>query len=459
MNILAKLTLRFSVIVASILVVFSVAVYTVSATYRKEEFYDRMEKRAVTTARLLVTVEEVNKDLLRIIDKNSVPALPEEKILVFDQHDSLIYSSLDDPGELYPAALLDEVRRKKNVSFSHEKFEQLGVLYREGQEEFVVVASAFDRYGRRKLSNLGTVLLTGLTVGIGIIVLAGRLFAGQALAPLAKMNAEVSSISAGSLDRRIGEGNRKDEIARLAMNFNQMLQRLETAFELQQSFVSNASHELRTPLAAMRSQLQVTLDKERSAEEYRQVLQSLLDDIESFSELTTGLLTLALSSVEKQRLHFADFRVDEAIFSAQEELAKRHPDYHFQLEYDTSPENEDMLILRGNEQLLTIAFINFMDNACKFSSDRTVFIALGFGVKNIEVRFSDKGLGIPPGEEEKIFNPFYRAANAPNMARGHGIGLSLCQKIIQLHGGKIRLESTLGKGSLFAVTLPVNGDG
>ena len=454
MNILTKLTLRFSVIVASILVLFSITIYTLSGTYRKEEFHDRLENRALTTARLLLTVEEVDKDLLRIIDKNSVPALPQEEILVFDKDDSLAYSSVDDPMQHYPPSLLERIRREKNVQLASGDFEQVGVLYEEGEDEFISIASAYDRYGRNKLRNLRTILISGLVVGICIIILAGRWFAAQVLLPLAKMNYEVSKISAGNLAQRIDEGNQRDEIARLAMNFNKMLKRLETAFGMQQSFVSNASHELRTPLAVMRSQLQVTLDKERSQEEYRLVLRSLLDDTNSFTELTNGLLTLAQSGVENQRLHFMPLRVDEVLFMAQEELAKQKPHYHFQFDYDSLPENENALTLKGNEQLLTTAFTNFMDNACKFSPDNTVHIALSSNNQGIEIRFKDNGAGIPESELKKIFSPFYRAANAQNIAKGHGIGLSLCKKIVELHGGTISVQSQLKSGSQFGVILP-----
>lgn len=456
MNILAKLTLRFSIIVASILVLFSLAIYIVSAEYRKEEFFDRLERRAVTTARLLVTVEEVSTDLLRIIDQNSVPALPDEKILVYDEKDSLVYNSSGGPVEPISSRQLAKIREAGKIRSTTSDFEQFGLLYRQNDEEFVVLASAYDRYGKRKLINLRTILLSGLLIGLVIIVMAGRLFAAQALAPLAKINDQVSKITAGSLDKRIDEGNKKDEIARLAINFNQMLERLETAFEMQQSFVSNASHELRTPLAIMRSQIQVTLEKDRSPDDYRQVLYSLLDDTNAFAELTTGLLTLAQSGMDRQRILFAPLRIDEIFFQAQEELAKRKPNYHFQFDYDQLPENENELIIIGSEQLLHAAFTNLMDNACKFSKDNTVYISLLARNKQLEIRFRDNGIGIPKEELKKIFSPFYRAANAQNIAKGHGIGLSLCQKIVRLHGGTIEVNSTVGKGSLFILQFPIS---
>jgi len=455
MNILTKLTLRFTIITASILVVFSLSIFVFSARFRTAEFYDRLESRATTTARLLVTVQEVDKSLLRIIDKNSLPALPQEQVLVFDEKDELYYSSIENPSISYTPAFLDKVRREGKVFYKTGEIEQIGFNYSgDGKEQYVVLAAAYDRFGRRKLANLRTILLVGLLVGIGIIVPAGWLYSQQALAPLANMNNQVASINAGNLNRRLDEGNRTDEIARLAMNFNLMLERLETAFEVQQSFVANASHELRTPLAAMRSQLQVILSKDRSANEYRATLQSLLDDTDAFARLTTGLLHLAQSNMDNQRFRFTPCRADEVLFTAMEELAKLHPEYHFQMDYESLSDEESALTVLGNEQLLTIAFLNFMDNACKFSPDRMVHISFSSMPNQLEIKFNDNGIGIPVGEQSKIFNPFYRAANAQGVAKGHGIGLSLCQKIVLLHNGEIELKSSPGKGSTFIVNLP-----
>ncbi len=458
MNIRAKLTLRFSVIVATILIVFSAAVYFLSAEYRQEEFFTRLESRAITTARLFVQVQEVDQKLLRIIDQNSIHALFQEKVMIFDYKDSLLYSSLDDLNIGYSPELLNRIRKDKIIHFSNEEVESAGLVFPTSGAErpVVVISSAFDRYGRSKLNNLRDVLLAGLVLGIGIIVLAGRFFSGQMLFPLARMNAQVSEITAGNLDRRIDEGNRSDEIARLAMNFNQMLQRIETAFEIQQQFVSNASHELRTPLAAVTSQLQVALDKPRSTEEYQHILQSVFDDTQTLVQLTNGLLVLAQSDLQKSKLPFGPLRVDEVLFVAKDELAKAHPAYQFQIEYGELPEEEEALVVFGNEPLLKTVFLNLMDNACKFSSDRRVHILISLPGNLVEVCFTDHGIGIPPDEIEKIFTPFFRSNNAADMTRGYGIGLPLCRRIIQLHRGRIELESQLGKGSIFRVFLPVS---
>ena len=455
MNIRTKLILQFSLIVASILIGFSVAVYLLSENYRREEFYSRLESRAISMARLLVTVKEVDKDLLRIIDRNSIYALYQEKILIFDQDYQLIYSSLDDFEVSYSKELIDKIRQEEKIEFDQNGSEAVGVSYNKGKGKFVVIASAYDRYGRSKLQNLYKVLLIGLCIGILLGIMAGVFFSRQMLEPLAKMNDELSKISAGNLNIRVGEGTKKDEIARLAINFNHMLGRIESAFSIQQQFVSNASHELRNPLAAITSQLQLVLAQPRSKEEYELVLQSLLDDAQALVNLTNGLLNLAQSGIEKQQSLFIPLRVDEALFAAQNELSKTHPNYHFLIEYDVMPDDESHLMVSGNEQLLKTAFTNLMDNACKFSADHTTRIGFLSSGNFIEINFKDKGIGIPLKEQQQIFTPFFRGSNVTSLNKGYGIGLSLCQRIVQLHHGTLHVESSPGKGSSFRIRLPL----
>lgn len=455
MNIRSKLIIQFSVIVASILIGFSTAVYLLSEDYRREEFFSRLESRAVTTLRLLVKVEEIDKNLLRIIDKNSIYALFEEKILVFDESNQLIYSSLDDLKVNYSDELLAQIRQAEKIEYEEHGNEIVGLAFNDESGDFVVIASAYDRYGKRKLANLYDVLMVGLVIGMLLVIIAGIFFSRQMLEPLARINAQLSEITAGNLDVRVKEGNQKDEIAQLAMNFNHMLERLESAFAIQQQFVSNASHELRNPLAAITSQLQLILSQQRTKEEYEQVLHSLLDDALALVQLTNGLLNLAQSGLDKQQSLFVPVRVDEALFSAQNDLSKVKPKYHFLIEYDVMPEDESLLIVSGNEQLLKTAFLNLMDNACKFSTDRTVRIGFLSVGGFIEISFEDNGIGIPAEELQHIFNPFFRGSNVPSPNKGYGIGLSLCHRIVQLHNGTLQVESIPDKGSRFLLRLPL----
>lgn len=455
MNIRTKLAFQFTTLVATILGAFCMGVYSLSEDYRQEEFFSRLESRGITTARLFVTVKEVDKNLLRIIDRNSIHALFLEHVQVFDQRDSLVYASLDEPSDALPRTLLNEIRQKGKIQFAQDSTENVGLTFRSKEGDYVVISSAFDRYGRSKLENLRYLLFMGFGIGILLIVVSGYIFAGQALQPLVRVNEEIANIGESNLSSRINEGNGRDEIAQLGKNFNNMLIRLETAFEMQQQFVSSASHELRNPLASITSQLQMMLEKRRTEVEYEQSLQSLLEDTQTLVALTNGLLLLAQSDIDKQRLLFTQVRVDEVLFTAQNELRKAHPDYHFLFEYHEFPDDEAALSIQGNEHLLKIAFLNLMDNACKFSPDQTVQIRMRTEYQNIYISFQNQGGGIAPEEQELIFTPFFRGKHATSSIPGHGIGLALCQRIVQFHKGQISLDSAVGKGSRFTIQLPI----
>jgi two-component system sensor histidine kinase ArlS len=167
MTIRSRISGQFTLIVASILISFSLLIYLVSATYRREEFYERLKSKARTTVRFLVEVKEVDHDLLRIIDRNTLTALIDEKVLVLNNKNQLVYSSVDDHPVRYKPALLDEVRRNKEVETTNGNNELVGILYEANGQRLVVLASAYDRFGQSKLANLRLTLFWGLLGGFG----------------------------------------------------------------------------------------------------------------------------------------------------------------------------------------------------------------------------------------------------------------------------------------------------
>jgi signal transduction histidine kinase len=272
------------------------------------------------------------------------------------------------------------------------------------------------------------------------------------VAPITKLLNQVNTINANNLQDTQVDIRGRDEIATLGSNFNTMLQRLSDSFDLQKSFVSNASHELRTPLASIISQLQVTLSKERHKDEYAAVLSSVLEDAVNLSDLTNGLLQLAQSDLNEQRFSFYEVRMDEMLLEMGN-LIKLKQNGKVDIQFENLPETDTEFTCQGNETLLKILFLNLVDNACKFSSDNTARVCIDFPAGYIQIQIKDNGIGIAPEELDKIFEPFYRGQNA-HQTRGHGLGLSICKKIVQLHKGFITVSSTLNKGTVFTVLLP-----
>lgn len=453
MSIRTRLTWQFTLIVASILIFFFLAIYLFYADFRRDEYYSRLTNKALTTARLLIDVQEIDHDLLKIIERNSLNTLHNEKIYIFDRHNQLVFASADDQAPEVSPWLLNNIREEGRVEYTREMNETLGLYYNEGGQEYVVIASAFDIYGRRKLVNLRFVLLIGSFISIGVTFIAGRVFSGQALTPINKINQQVAGIHAENLHTRIDEGNGQDEIAQLAINFNKMLDRIASSFHIQKNFVNNASHELRTPLAAMISQIQVGLAKDRSREEYQQLLKSVLEDAQGLTALSNGLLALALSERDKIAVKSGPVRIDEILFMARTETLKNKPEYSVEIIFTEILEQENYLTVNGHEGMLKTLFSNLLDNACKFSHAKQAKVSLFFTETTIQVEVTDQGPGIPEEEVSLIFTPFYRADNMRQLP-GHGLGLSICQKIIALHQGSIEVNSEVGKGSTFRLHLP-----
>lgn len=455
MQIRTKLSLQFALLTGGILLVFSVGVFLFSANHRKQEFSDRLREKAINTAKLLIDVKEINDNLMRIIDSSNYSSLGDAEVVVFDYFKrSRIYAS-GGPSNLHiDEALITKIMNREQYIFSQGEREAVGLLYTNGLRRFIVIASATDVYGKTRINNLLFVLLSGLVVATVASIIIGMFFAKEALKPISNVVSQVSTITASNLNQRVDAGNGNDEISRLATTFNLMLDRLEKAFMIQKSFVSNASHELRTPLAAINSQIEVALMKKRETEEYESVLNSLLDDARGLTSLANNLLEIARSEQDIRSLSIKPVRLDEILLQTQSELQVLHPENQIDIIILDETENEDQeLSLYGNENLLKLIFINLIDNAMKFSSDKPVKVTLTFKPDFVHLSVEDQGIGIAPDELHLIREPFYRASNAVNL-HGHGIGLSLIAKIVKLHEGNMEINSILNEGTTVSITLP-----
>lgn len=450
MKIRNRLTLLFSIIVASIVFIFSFITFVLYADYRNDEFYKRLKDKAQTTARLLADVKEVDKDLLRIIDQNTINELYKEKVIIYDKDNDLIYSSIDDEVISINQELLNKVRQKKYIEYVEKENEVIGLFYRENKADYVVFVSAFDKYGKRKLENLMYFLGLSSLISVLITIAAGTFFAGRAIEPIIEINKQVSTITIDNLSSRVKTQDSKDEIDQLAQNFNQMLDRIEQSFKIQKSFINNASHELRTPLAVINSQLDVALSQHREKTEYVAILKSLQEDARKMTNLVNTMLVLAKSEEQQNDILNDLIRVDELILSVQDELVSLYPNYTVDFSYISMPENDSDMIIKGNELLLRSAFMNLIENACKFSARHQAKVRINSEGEWLTIHIYDNGIGIPEEDISRIFDPFYRADNG-RQVRGFGIGLSITKRAIDLHKGRITVKSELNAGSTFTL--------
>ncbi|MBT1710447.1 HAMP domain-containing histidine kinase [Fulvivirgaceae bacterium PWU5] len=453
MNIRSRLTLRFIISVAIIMVMALMLIYIFSAGYREEDFYNRLHSKANNTAKLLIDVDEVDINLLRKIEHDNPVSLPNEKIIVYDFHNEIIFSTDEQSVIHISQDLLDRIRLEEEVRYWQDDYEVLGFLFKGRYDRFAVVAAATDIHGFSRLNNLRAILLVVFAITIVAVSVSGWFFAGKALQPISTVVHQVDEITISSLNLRVNEGNGQDEIAQLARTFNNMLQRLEASFIVQKNFIANASHELRTPLTAITGQLEVSLLHARTNDEYRGVVNSVLDDIKNLNNLANRLLLLAQTSADGTDRSMTHLRIDELLWLTREELMKRDPGYSINIDLASDLDDESRLTINGDEQLMKVALLNLIENGCKYSPDHRIEVLVRATPSHLVLQFRDQGIGIPEADRTNIFEPFYRGENTQGI-KGYGIGLSVVQRIVILHKGTITLVANPEGGTTFTVTLP-----
>lgn len=456
MQIRTRLTLQFLLVAEAILIVAFAAIYYSSAAYRKANFYELLTNRAWSTAKLLIDTYSDNPEIAERVERTNPAKMENEKIIIINLLNDIIYST-DKENEIeIRNDVLEHVRTGRRIRYTESGYEIMGVLYTSYNNRFVVIAAATDSEGYAYLKRLRLIMLLVLFASLALFSVAGWIYAGRALKPISDMVREVDHITITSMNLRVPEGNGTDEIGRLARTFNRMLERLESSFSMQKSFISNASHELRTPLTAINGQLEVLMMKDRTTDEYKRELVSVMEDIRSLVWLANRLLLIARTSAETPSASVKKLQIDEILWQARDEMSRFNSSYRINIAVDESLTDSGQMLVKGDEYLLKTALSNIMDNACKYSDNHTVNINIKPAGRYIGLYFEDNGIGIPEDEMKKIFEPFYRASNAISI-RGSGIGLQLVSQIIRNHNGEIEISSAVNKGTTVIVRLPVAG--
>lgn len=306
----------------------------------------------------------------------------------------------------------------------------------------------FPQAGYDMLHILNFRLVAVWAASFAILFVIGYFMARSVLRPVSKIVREVEQINDSNLNKRVGIDDPSDEIGELAVTFNRMLDRLEKSFDAQKMFVSNVAHELRTPMAALIAELELALHKERTNDDYKAVIENALADARNIEKLSTGLMDLAKASYNPEQIAMSAVRLDEVLLDASAMVMKARNDYNVDLVFGDDTDDDRLVTVWGNEYLLRTAFVNLMENNCKFSSDHSSSVRISFSDDKVYIRFMDNGIGIPDKDLGKIFEPFFRGRNR-HFSTGNGVGMALVDRIVKLHGGTIMIDSHCNEGTVF----------
>jgi heavy metal sensor kinase len=325
------------------------------------------------------------------------------------------------------------------------------IVQARGRTYHIVVSASLDTI-HAELAVVRRAIFIALPLILVVAGLGGYWLATRSLRPLGWMAEQAHRITGSNLETRIKIDNAAEELAALVTSFNELLSRLDQSFDTMRRFVADASHELRTPIAVVRGEADVALSQERTPAEYRESLGIILDEARRLSRLVDDLLNLARADAGHVQLQTHDFYLNELLAECCRSVQGLANTRGLQLECRAGND----LQFNGDEQLLRRLVINLLDNALRYTpSGGKVTAALDTGMNSVQLRISDTGIGIAPGDAAQVFERFYRAGEARSRQNGgFGLGLAIVRWIAESHRGTVECASQPGQGSTFTVTLP-----
>lgn len=462
-----RLTLWFVLILALVLAAFIASVYSLQARDLGRQTLARLEYNL----NRLQAVYQLNLGAIILTAPNPDPSL------VLQQDDVLFVhtqsgETLASYGPL-TAADQETLRAASHHLDSSGSAFRLSLGANPGRtsgSEYIIVTTTLQRWRNQSVylhlgspvdpgNQLHGLLTTLILAGVGLLALAllgGYWLADRAMRPVKSITQTARQISESDLTRRI-HLDAHDELGELADTFDEMLGRLEAAFERQRQFTADASHELRTPLTIISLEAGHALAAKRPLEEYQRTLGVILAENEYMVHLVNDLLLLSRLDAGQTRLKPAACDLSDLSVDVAERLTPLARRRGVTIEFTDLPETP----LQGDRQLLTQVISNLLENAIKYSPEGgRVQLSTGMKDETAWLRVSDNGPGIPPEDQPHIFDRFYRvdAARSHNgegeLAPGSGLGLAIAKWIVEAHGGEIHHSSMEGHGSLFEVRLP-----
>ncbi|HEY4367746.1 MAG TPA: ATP-binding protein [Steroidobacteraceae bacterium] len=445
----------FGILAPSLLAISVIAVYGMNRSINSAVDHALDERATAVRALMRRTLPTGSiQDLVDEIKEHSQLDATGDLMQVADARARWLYRSrlLADHDVPLPAATQPAVRTERfNGLTLRIRNERISI---DGTEFSVQVATPLHEF-REAIERFQWLLYVVVPALLLCATAGGYFMSRRALSPVEKVIDAAESIGAKNLSSRLVVPSTGDELQRLSETLNKMLTRIEGAFTTVSQFTADASHELRTPLAILRTRAELALRRARSADEYREVLEQLLNGLERTSDLVDRLMLLARSDSGAQSLHRSELDLNVILRRVCEQGVTLAAAKNLNFKAELEPHG---ILLEGDQDFLERLFLILIDNAIKYTpacGDVAISSRLVGSMATIAVR--DSGIGIGASDLPNVFERFYRADKARSReSGGSGLGLAIGRWIAEAHDGAISVESMPGEGATFSVSLPVS---
>ncbi|TVR38876.1 MAG: sensor histidine kinase [Cryomorphaceae bacterium] len=451
MSIQRKILLYFSVTAIGLSALSLSFIYTLFYEFREEEFQQRQKAQVTNTVQYLSTVEQMESDILRAIDKISIERIYDEKTLLFNSQRELIYESLDDTSIPYFADILTALSAETPwIEQKDGLYDVIGMYLVVGGESYYGISKAYDEFGYSKLNYLRTVFIINLLI-ISVFIISVSFYLSRLLSrPIVDVAETIDNYDVEVESEPIRVSNSNREIDVLVKRFNQLMARMRKAFSFQKHAIHHISHELKTPVAILVSNFE-RMEAEADGDRLREMLKNQKQDTKALSNIIDALLEISKAE-SGGKVSMQQLRVDELLFDTAEDLQGLYPEFTFTIEYAGASDNESKLTAKANPTLLKSAFTNLMLNCIQYSEETHARISIEPSEESIDIRFVNKGQTIGEKEQAFLFQHFFRGENSKGKS-GFGLGLVFIHKIMKLHNGAIEYN-TDKKYNRFTLRIP-----
>lgn len=461
----ARLTLWYVSALALILVVFGIAVYVMlsRALHRR---VDEALRSTIEISITSLTHDEQEGQSSQSAAQSTAAELshPQQALMIFDNNGQLLaeHPYEEDLNIRLPdlaAIPADEVYLytafEEGDPNDHHRLAVRRVQIPPANKPYIILASQPLKAVEDELESLREILYFATPAVLLVAGIGGWFLARQGLAPVAAMARKARQIGSGSLDQQLPVANPRDELGQLATTFNELLARLDSAFDEQRRFMADASHELRTPLSVMSAAAGVTLKKpHRDEDEYRDAIQMMAEQTKRLSRIVKDMFILSRADAGSYPLQKRALYLDDML----EEIARAGVVLAAEKNVSLELKNLEEASFHGDEDLLRQMVLNLVDNAVKFTpSGGRVKLKLSKQLNEYSLSITDTGPGIPLEVREHIFERFYSADKSRSRVHeSGGLGLAIAKWIANAHNGDLELASSDSNGTTFIVRLPVS---